>query len=69
METTVQLSVKVAKKIARQLGTHGLVDSGEVGEIMDTNSSRNFRIKVYHDIFATEVEKILDTKLNWVKKD
>lgn len=69
METTVRLSVNVAKKIARQLGTHGLVDSGEVGEITDTDSSRNFRIKVYHDIFATEVEKILDTKLNWVKKD
>lgn len=69
METKVLISGSVAKRISKQLGTHGLVDSEQVSAIDDMDMNRTFRIKVYHQVFADQVEKILDTKLNWVKKD
>ena len=69
METKVLISGKVAKRISKQLGSQGLVDSEMVSEIDDMDNAIMFRIKVYHQAFADQVEKLLDTKLNWVKKD
>lgn len=69
MEAKIVISGNVAKRISKQLGTHGLVDSEQATAITDMDSGRMFRIKVYHQVFANEVEKILNTKLNWIKKD
>lgn len=69
METTILISGRVAKRISKELGTHGFVDSEQAQEISDLDDMRNFRIKVYHKAFAEQVEDILRTKLNWVKKD
>lgn len=70
MECQIQISVKVGRRLQKQLGKGGLVDIQQVTQAMDEDI-KNMRIIVYHKLFMKTVEDFFGegTTINWMHND
>ena len=68
MECQIQISVKVAKRLKKQLGTGGQVDIQQLCEPSDKEDVFSTRILVYHKNYMKIVDDFFgeDSKLKWM---
>lgn len=70
MECQLQISVKVGRRLQKQLGKGGLVDIQQVQEAGE-DDVKNTRIIVYHKLFMKTVEDFFGegVAINWMHND